>query len=171
MTYAGDRFTGALNSGSGAAWKPPSLVSCGNPCEGGSRKPKSITLHVKVLHEGSRAIRPMRPKPGEMRGSLRMSSDHNLSNPGSYQVFVARTSDWLMARAAAHPTPGNGDYALPRHSPFLDDSIVTVGFDKRSDRTKMVMVISGCKRKVHLRKYDRSHFEVGTIPWQFLYSH
>ena len=80
-----------------------------------------------------------------------MSSDHNLSNPGGYQVFVARTSDWLTARAAAHPTPRMVVMRCPRHSPFLDDSIVTVGFDKRSDRAKMGHGDSGLQAKVHLR--------------------
>jgi hypothetical protein len=70
-----------------------------------------------------------------------MSSDHNISNPGSYHLLVARTPDWLMARAAATE---NGGYALPQaQSFFFDDNIITVGFDKRSDRAKAVMLISG----------------------------
>jgi hypothetical protein len=37
----------------------------------------------------------------------------------------------------------NGGYALPQaQSFFFDDNIITVGFDKRSDRAKAVMLIS-----------------------------
>ena len=57
-----------------------------------------------------------------------MSSDHNISNPGSYHLLVARTPDWLMARAAC-----NREWwlrAAPGTVLFLDDNIITVGFDK-----------------------------------------
>lgn len=54
-----------------------------------------------------------------MRGALECQVTRNLSNPGQLPgCLLLRTSDWLMARAAAQPHTENGGYALPRHSPF-----------------------------------------------------
>jgi hypothetical protein len=71
-----------------------------------------------------------------------MSSDHNLSQSWGQlpSYFVARTSDWLMARAAAHPAPRVVVTRCPGTVLFLMTASSQWGFDKRSDRAKAVMV-------------------------------
>jgi len=87
----------------------------------GPASPKSITLHVKKTCV-SAAARPVHaPKLGEMRGALECQVTRTLSNPplAATGLFIARTSDWSMARAAAHPHTENGGYALPQAQSFF----------------------------------------------------